>query len=159
MHCTHTLTAQTQNSMWRSTGTTHAYTSLYTYTFLNSILNLCIYAVSHFPTHAHFVLPLPRKPRACSDFMFELSRCYSSLPAFCVSVLRYVHCAAVPQWCHSTAETSWMYTVHGLHCYKQNDNYTDSWMKISYIYWNDDHTVFGRIISGMKFRPFLVCPV
>ena len=51
-----------------------------------------------------------------------------------------------------------MYIVHGLHCYKQNDNYTDSWMKISYVYWNDDHTVFGRIISGMKFIPFFGMP-
>ena len=27
------------------------------------------------------------------------------------------------------------------------------------ILWYDDHTVFGMIIHGMIFIPFLVCPV
>ena len=119
-----------------------AYTS---FSLLNRILNLCINAVSCFPTYVQIsVLPLLRNPRARSDFMFELSGCYSSLLPFVSVHFLYVPCNLL---CHNDViqqqKKSWMYAVHGIYCYRQNNDHTNLWMKI--------------ILScGMITIPFLV---
>ena len=97
-------------------------------------------------------LPLLRNSRARSDFMFELSRRYSSLLCF-VSV----HFLYVPRnlLCHNDViqqqKRSWMYTVHGLYCYKQNNDHTNLWMKVI--------LSRGMILCRLIFLLFLVCQV
>ena len=73
--------------------------------------------------------------------------------AFCVSAFRYVQCNLL---CHNNIIQQ-KKQAECIPCmdYTAISRMTNSWMKISYIYWYDHHTVFGMIISDMKFTPFM----
>ena len=117
------------------------------------------------------VLPLLRNPRARSDYKFELSRCYSSLLLFVSVHFLYVHCNLLCHiaWCHSTAEKSWMYTMHGLYYYISRititpiygwkSYYLVVWWPYRFWYdypWYDFHTIFGMPSVNSEIIPILV---
>jgi len=76
------------------------------------------------------VLPLLRNPRARSDFMFELIRCYSSLLLFVSVHFLYVPCNLFATLMSFNSRKKLNVSMHGLYYYKQNNDHTNLWMKI-----------------------------